>query len=498
MAEQGAGAPVARGGELGPRRLTTIHAVGQALAVGPIFSAGAVTGLVANVAGFNTPLSILLGSIGALAVAYVVSVYARRYVGAGAMYEYLARSVNNGFGIFSGGIYLCGLLFLGSGGIYIGLCFLLQGFFAAHLDTTIPWWVGGAAGLVIAIVLNYYGVRLAVRGVLILAGLSAIPFLILAISIIVQGGDAGNTLSVFDPGETSTNSVFNGILFAILLFVGFEAAASVAEEMHAPTKAIPIAVIGTVALSGLFYLVVTYAATIGFGHAALNEGAWGGSPSPMGDLASQYVGKWLSVLIDLGVVLDALSLAIAIMVTAPRLLFALGRDGLLPRVMAKTSRHNTPLAGIVALGVWGVIILLWGGLTTYAPTADENILVTFGIAATAGSFLVETIYVFLAIVAFKLVWDSRKGPGVWWRLAVVLIGLAAPILAFKGSLDPFPDYPNNQAVWFWWGGMALSLLWYLYLRMRRPAEVRAAASYAADHMETGEGEEKEPSAVVPY
>src|SRR3954449_3322153 len=125
MAEQavggGAGAP---GGGLGPQRLTTVHAVGQALAVGPIFSAGAVTGLVANVAGFNTPLSVLLGSIGALAVAYVVSVYARRFVGAGAMYEYLARSVNNGFGIFSGGIYLLGLLFLGSGGIYIGLCFL--------------------------------------------------------------------------------------------------------------------------------------------------------------------------------------------------------------------------------------------------------------------------------------------------------------------------------------------------------------------------------------
>ncbi len=93
MAEQavGGGGAGAREGALGPQRLTTVHAVGQALAVGPIFSAGAVTGLVANVAGFNTPLSILLGSIGALAVAYVISLYARRFVGAGAMYEYLAR-----------------------------------------------------------------------------------------------------------------------------------------------------------------------------------------------------------------------------------------------------------------------------------------------------------------------------------------------------------------------------------------------------------------------
>jgi amino acid transporter len=180
-----------------------------------------------------------------------------------------------------------------------------------------------------------------------------------------------------------------------------------------------------------------------------------------------------------------------------RLLFALGRDGLLPKVMAKTSKHNTPLAGNIALGVWGVIILLWGGLTTYGATPSENVIITFGISATAGSFLVETIYVFLAVVAFKLVWDSRNGAGVWWRLVVVLIGLAAPILAFKGSLDPFPSYPNNWAVWFWWGGMAVALIWYLILRFTRPDRVRAAAAYAADHMEIGEGSGKEPSAVVP-
>jgi amino acid transporter len=237
MADQvGHGVAVEPEGSLGPRKLTTIHAVGQALGVGPIFSAGAVTGLVAAAAAFNTPLSILLGSIGALGIAYVVSLYARRYVGAGAMYEYLARAVNNTFGIFSGGVYLLGALMLGSGGIYLGLCFLVQGFFASHLHATIPWWAGGLAGLLIALTLNHFGVRLAVRGVLIMASLSSIPFLIMSIVIIAKGGQAGNTLSVFNPSQTSWNAVFNGILFAILLFVGFEAAASIAEEMHAPAR----------------------------------------------------------------------------------------------------------------------------------------------------------------------------------------------------------------------------------------------------------------------
>jgi amino acid transporter len=222
------------GAHLGERRLTTLHAVGQALAIGPIFSAGLVSGLVAHAAGFATPLSVLLGSIGALGLAYVIAIYAKRYAGAGAIYEYLSQAVHSSFGLFSAGVYLLGTLFLGAGGIYIGLGFLTQGFFATHLHADIAWWLGGAASLVIAFALNHFGVRIAVRGVLILAACSAVPFIILALVVIAKGGEAGNTLSVFDPGQSSWNHMFNGILFAVTLFIGFEAAASIAEETHEP------------------------------------------------------------------------------------------------------------------------------------------------------------------------------------------------------------------------------------------------------------------------
>src|ERR1700744_3953838 len=93
---------------LGPRKLTTLHAVGQALAIGPVFSVGLVSGLVANVAGYSPPLWILLGSIGSLGLAYVVAIYARRFAGAGAIFEYLSQAVHTSFGVFSAGVYLLG------------------------------------------------------------------------------------------------------------------------------------------------------------------------------------------------------------------------------------------------------------------------------------------------------------------------------------------------------------------------------------------------------
>jgi amino acid transporter len=469
--------------QLGPRRLTTVHAIGQALAIGPIFSVGLVSGLVANVAGFSTPLSVLLGSIGSLGLAYVIAIYARRFAGAGAIFEYLSQAVHNSFGIFSAGVYLLGAMFLGAGGVYIALGFLIQGFFATHLHTSIPWWCGGAFCLIIAFLLNHYGVRIAIRGVLILASVSAIPFLILAVVIIAKGGVGGNTLAVFGTNGGGSNAVFNGILFAVTLFIGFEAAASIAEETENPRRSIPIAVVGAVAISAALYLLVTYAATIGFGRAALAKGAWFSAASPMGTLAGTYVGNWLSVLIDLVIILDALSLSIAIMVTASRIIFALGRDGLLPKIAARTSRHDTPVTGNVFIAVWSALLLVWAGVTHYGDAVKlPNPIEAFNITSAAGSYLVELIYVFLALFALRLLWDSRhQESGLWWKVIVVIVGLATPILAFKGALDPFPTFPNNRAVFIAIACIVISAVWYGVLHFTRPAQVRAAAAHAVEH-----------------
>jgi amino acid transporter len=466
---------------LGERKLGTIHAVGQSLAIGPIFSAGAVTATVAASAGYNTPLSVVLAFIGSMALAYVIVVYARRFAGAGAVYEYLGRGVTASFGAFSAAIYLLGLLMLGAGGVYIGIGFLTQGFFDVHLSTHIPFWIGGAVALVVVYLLNLYGVRVAVRGVLALAILSAIPFLILSVVIIAKGGADGNTLAVFDPGHTSWNAVLKGVLFAVTLFVGFEAAAAIAEETRSPHRAIPVAVLATVAVSGVFFLLVTYAGSIGFGEPALGaKNAWASSPSAFGDLAHQYVGSWLATIVDLVIILDAISLAIAFMVTASRIMFALARDGLIPRwAGATSSKFGTPVAANTAIAAWSVVLLVWGGVTHYgAGMGLPDAFAAFLVLNAAGSYLVELIYIFLALCALHLVWKSRQEGGLLWKIPTIIVGLATPILAYKGSLDPFPQYPLNRGVYFALGLIAISAIWWLSLRIRHPERIAGAARRA--------------------
>jgi amino acid transporter len=470
---------VSGSGHLGERRLTTIHAIGQSLAIGPMFSAGLLTGLVASVAGFSTPLSVLLGTIGAVCLGYVISLFARRYSGAGAMYEYLVHGAHPGVGVFGAGIYGIGILFLGGGGVFIANGFLAQAFLN-DIHISVAWWIPSLVILAIAVGLNHVGVRVAIQGVLALAAISMVPFLILAITIIAKGGANGNTLAVFGTSHSSWNSVFHGILFAVTLFIGFEAAASIGEEAREPHKAIPVALIGSVALAGLFYLLITYAGAIGFGVKGA-AAAWPGDASPMGALAQQYDGHWLSVLIDLVVMLDSISVALAFTVAGSRVFFALGRDGLLPPLTKRVSRHNTPLGGNLVILAAGIIAIVLGGITTLGNTAIPNNVEAFQISAGVGSFLIEAVYAMLALAAFRIIWNEWTGVARAWRLAVAVIGVATPVLAYYGSLHPFPPYPGDLSLIIAGGCAVVAGVWFLYLQNVHPERVAAAATHAEQH-----------------
>src|SRR5262245_10594880 len=283
---------------LGRQNLSTIHAVAQALAIGPMFSVALVLGGVSRPdigAGWNATLAVLLAGLGVVAIAYTISIYARRYAGAGAVYEYLAHGAHPWVGVFIAGFFFVGSLFLGGGGIYLGLGILGDNFWKTHISHSGPaWWVWGLIALVIVLTLNYVGVRLAIRAMLTFAVVSFVPMLILALVIVAKGGESGNTLSMFDWSETSLfgitgGGVLGGILLGILLFVGFEAAASIGEEAEDPHRAIPRALVGTVAVAAVFFVVMAYAFSIGYGKDAVSKGAWAFSPAPVSQMATKYI-----------------------------------------------------------------------------------------------------------------------------------------------------------------------------------------------------------------
>jgi amino acid transporter len=488
---------------LGRRNLTTIHAVAQSLAIGPMFSVALVLGGVSRPdigAGWNATLAVLLAGLGVLAIAYTISLYARRYAGAGAVYEYLAHGAHRWVGVFTAGFFFLGALFLGGGGIYLGLGILADGFWKGHVSSTGPaWWVWGAIALAIVLVLNHIGVRIAIRAMLAFAAISFVPMLLLALVIIVKGGDGGLTLSMFNPGETSVfgvsgGGVLGGILLGILLFVGFEAAASIGEEAEDPHRSIPRALIGTVAVAAAFFVVMAYAFSVGYGKDAVSKGAWAFSPNPVSEMATRYVGSWYATILELVVILDALALALAICVMVGRGFFALGRDGLVPSVFAKTSRYDTPWVGnlvvaggallmlvLVEVGSYGTRFVVPGPDGKLVPLFPNDQFATFIMTATVGSFAIELVYLALAVFAFRLV---RGAGNQWWQYVVVAIAVATPILGFYGALKPSPHDDSNynwEALYFTIGLIAVVAVWFGVLAATRRDRLDNAAAHAAQH-----------------
>jgi amino acid transporter len=494
---EGAGPPIHGGPHLGGRRLTLRHAVAQSLAIGPMISTGVLLGVIANPAtgaGANTALSVLAAMIGCLGLGYAVSLFARRYAGAGALYEYLVRGATPWVGVLAGGIYFLGLMWLGGPSITSGFAVVAQPALQAHLSIHISWWVLMLIGAGIVQVLNYFGIRVATRAMLAFAAIALIPMLILAVAIIAKGGANGNTLAVFNPSTTSIGDALDGILIGVTLFVGFEAAAALGEETRNPHRDIPRAVMLAILAGGVFYVLMAYAISIGYGVHAVSKGAWANDPAYMDTMATKYVGSWLATILDFVIVLDGLAVMLALCVVVGHGLFTLARDGLLPKVFARTSRYNTPWVAhlmVLAAIVVGIVVV---HLANYAKTFDQpnDAFAVLSLTTTVGSYMVQFIYFAVVVVGLRLVWSMRGRPGQWWRYLVVLLGCSVPILAYKGSLIPVPTdigkSVNYVGLFYALAMVLVIVVWFTWLRMRRPELITSAASHAV----TAEPEREAP------
>lgn len=467
---------------LGRPVLTTADAVAQSLAIGPIFSSAFVAFLIAGAAAGAAPLAVLIGAVGVLALGYIITLYAQRYRGAGAIYDYLRRT-NPALGLFAAGMYFVGTLVLDAGG-YLVIGLLCSQVLANYLGWNVPWWVPAIIAAVLLFTLNHLGIKVATRAQLTLTSLSAIPLLILALTIIFKGGDSGNTLQAFNPTQVPLNGILFGVLFAITLFIGFETSASLGEETTNPQRSIPRAVIYTVLIAGAFYLLIIYSSDVGYG---LNHtDKWASDPLALDTLATRYVGKWLAILIDIAVLLDALAVMSAFMATTARGWFAVARAGLLPSPLARQSRFGTPLGGnllvvIVALLVTIVTAIVQGS----NATGQANVLTQFGIMTALGSLLIEVIYILLALVAIRFLLED---PAKWWRWIIVLVAVVTPALGIYGSVVPFPAWPSSLGVYCAIAGVVLSALWTLAMLRFNAARVRKASEDYA-----WEGDEAAPA-----
>ena len=185
----------------------------------------------------------------------------------------------------------------------------------------------------------------------------------LAISILVKVGAAHYSAAVLWPASSPRplTDVTNAMIYGITAFAGFETAAALGEEARNARRSIPASTIGIVIVTGVFYVLVVCAETFGVGrHDILSLTQ---QHNPLGYLTSRYWSPSALWVIDLVVVLTGLGFVTAAVNAIIRVLFAMGRERVLPRPLARLSRRHTP---VVAIGCVAGLALMLGLPLTYA------------------------------------------------------------------------------------------------------------------------------------
>lgn len=415
------------------RRLGLPEALSMSLSiVGPSMAMAFNVSLAARFAGRAAPLAFAIATIALGMVAVAFARFSRRVAHAGSAYAYIGESFGWRWGFLAGWTLLLTYITYAAGVTALIGNFVQAAVQNYGLQANRLWFTSSAVGLLLAGVCAYRDVKLAGRMMLVLEALSVAAIVFLSLVILRKLAATGK-LSIAPLIPTRGihwSGVGYALVFCVLSFAGFEAAATLGEETRNPQRSIPIAILGTCALAGLFYVFVTYAQVVGFGVDSTNDLAR--TSAPLNDLANKYVSRDFAAVIDLAAATSAFSCVLGSLSAAARLLFALGRSGLASGIGALHPKHGTPSTAVVLTG-----LLCLGGLALWAPFAGPadycGHLLTIGTLAL--------VLVYMGVNAADLV-ELLAARRLSWSLCG-LDGAGVLLWSLYNSVYPAQDFPNN-------------------------------------------------------
>ena len=429
----------------GTKKLTLVDAIAQSVGfMGPVFVMAFLVPLLVGLnaagkgAGAAAPLSVLIAGVGVLGLGWIVAEYARRIQAAGSLYDYVSDGLGARIGSAAGLLYYVGIFVLGAV-LLVMIGGTVHDTLAAEFGhTLLPELGWDLLLLVILGAVLFAGVALSTRAQLVLALISIAVVLVFFLYVIVKVGSDNDVAKSLNPGTSpqGLSGVLFGVLYAVLMFTGFESSANLGEETAHPARDIPRAVLFSVLAVGGYYVVVTYAQMAGY-HFSLDElGA--NAAAPLFGLAGPAAdGGYGSVairrLMEAVVVLDMLAVLIGTSVAGARGAFALGRDHRLPAVLGRVSGRRIPhVASGVLLAFYALVIVLtlaWDGL--FAQEGLPHYVAIFTWGATFGGFALGVIYLLMSLGAVRGLADHPKRWAVYLAAAA---GVAVTAAAIFGSV----------------------------------------------------------------
>jgi amino acid transporter len=412
-------------------------------------------------------LSVLLALIACICAATAIGQLAKLFPSAGGMYTYAARSLGPWAGFFVAWLFI---LFepLVAPFLYLEFGWAMGEVFKSEVGWhyTGQWWIWAALMTVIVFLLTYRDIRLSTTAGVILGAFEIAVFGALSIWMLLSNTGKLNG-GPFNPTHAAGHwsGVFRGMVFAILAFIGFEAAAPLGEEAKRPRRTVPLAVVGSAIAIGLFYILCSYAWVFGAGFDNFVKQATGADP--WRNLGKVFWGTgWIVVFLAICNSIAANSNAAVN--AATRVFYALARNGLAPRPLGHTHpRFKTPHVAIIWMSVFAFVLSLLLGWK-WGP------LIGFALIATLAVIVVVIVYMLICAGSIWHYWIRRRTE--FNPLLHLVLPVGGIVLFFFPLYYQYykfvPTYPIKYANWVALGWIALGVVLTVWLSMTRPDRLR--------------------------
>ena len=396
-----------------------------------------IFGIIAETTAGAAPSAYLLALGAMLFTAYSYGRMARTYPVAGSAYTYVRRAIDSRAGFLVGWAVLLDYFFLPMVIWLIGAAYLSAQF------PGVPFALWVLAFIVLTTVLNVLGIKVAQRANAVLMTfqiLVLVFFVLLAVRSLVAGSGVGSLFSVtpFLNGGSTVSGIAAGAAIAAYSFLGFDAVTTLTEETRDPRRTIPRAILLVALIGGGIFVLAAYVTQL-----VHPGGVFADSASAAFDIAGAIGGSLFGALFLAGLVVAQFASGLAAQASVARLLFAMGRDSVLPRrVFGRVHpRFRTPVAGVLLSGLVGLVALRldvatstsfinFGAFTAFTAV-NLSVIALFLRRRRAGERVSVLGYVVVPAVGAAVdVWLLTNLDGtavtlglVWLALGVVYLGV---------------------------------------------------------------------------
>jgi amino acid transporter len=399
--------------------------------IGPSFAILASFVFIVGFAGIVTPWAYLFGGILLGLQALSAAQLAKVFPSAGGWYTWIARAFHPRAGFFAGVLFSIWLPPVATLTMSFLAKTVLEPSIKAEWGVDIPWWIWVVAGVALVVFFAYQGISISEKALLITGAIEIVIMVALAFTALASPGPGGFSWGPLNPGNFGlAGNLFLGVVFSIFAFSGWESTGPLAEESKNPKRNVPIGLVGSVAVLTVYFVFVTWGYLVGIGVAKVGSIPTA-SAFPVATLAQRvWGGAWVLLLFAL--LNSAIALSIACFNGGTRTWYAMGRSGVLPKMVGKVNpARKTPVHAItLQVGVQVIAficVLIWGA---------ENVFFSWANAITIGLVL---MYVLCNIGVVK--YYATEGRGQFNPLLHVVIPVVASaagiVVVWKSYFSPF-------------------------------------------------------------